>query len=483
MIEVILALVGLALGVVIGLLLGKTRASGALSAAHSESAVALSRADALETRVAELAAASARREDELRAEHERYVSQVRSDQAVLKEQFQSLAGEALKAQSDQFLTAANERFARAQEASEAELAKREQTVKSLVEPMAKALDEVKKQTTEADKARAETQAQLTEQIRRILDTSEQLGKQTENLRSALRRPEVRGRWGELHLRRVVEVAGLVNGVDFAEQSSETAADGSRLRPDMIVTLSGGRKIVVDAKTPLDALLDMDTDPEHAEEHAQRHVRNVRQRVKELGTKAYREQFGSDVDFSVLFLPAESFLQVATEHDPNLLTDAYESGVIIATPTVLVAMLRTVAHTWKAEALAKNAQEVLETGRELYKRLATMGEHLARVGKAIDQAGDAYNKTIGSMERQVLPQARRFAGLQGIEREIETRVIETDIRDITAVELTAPELSAAELCATELSAAQLTAAELTEELFATELPLAELLSPPDSGTAP
>ena len=473
MIEVILALVGLALGVVIGLLLGKTRASGALSAAHSESAVALSRADALETRVAELAAASARREDELRAEHERYVSQVRSDQAVLKEQFQSLAGEALKAQSDQFLTAANERFARAQEASEAELAKREQTVKSLVEPMAKALDEVKKQTTEADKARAETQAQLTEQIRRILDTSEQLGKQTENLRSALRRPEVRGRWGELHLRRVVEVAGLVNGVDFAEQSSETAADGSRLRPDMIVTLSGGRKIVVDAKTPLDALLDMDTDPEHAEEHAQRHVRNVRQRVKELGTKAYREQFGSDVDFSVLFLPAESFLQVATEHDPNLLTDAYESGVIIATPTVLVAMLRTVAHTWKAEALAKNAQEVLETGRELYKRLATMGEHLARVGKAIDQAGDAYNKTIGSMERQVLPQARRFAGLQGIEREIETRVIETDIRDITAVELTAPELSATEL----------SAAELTEELFATELPLAELLSPPDSGTAP
>lgn len=438
MIDVLIAVLSLAVGALVGFLLAKSRATGALSAAQSAAAVAQARADAAQTRVTEVTTASGRREEELRAEHERYVSQVRADQTALKEQFQALAGEALKTQSEQFLTAANERFTRAQQASEAELAKREEAVKQLVEPMKVALDEVKKQTTEADKARAETQAQLTEQIRRILDTSEQLGKQTENLRSALRRPEVRGRWGELHLRRVVEVAGLVNGVDFAEQSSETAADGSRLRPDMVVTLSGGRKIVVDAKTPLDALLDMDTDPEHAEEHAQRHVRNVRQRVKELGSKAYREQFGSDVDFSVLFLPAESFLQVATENDPNLLTDAYESGVIIATPTVLVAMLRTVAHTWKAEALAKNAQEVLDTGRELYKRLATMGEHLARVGKAIDQAGEAYNRTIGSMERQVLPQARRFAGLQGIEREIAAPVIETDIREITAAELTAPE---------------------------------------------
>jgi len=360
---------------------------------------------------------------------------VRADQGALKEQFQALAGEALKAQSEQFMTVANERFARANEANRAELEKREQSVRQLVEPMKVALDEVKKQTTEADKARAETQAQLTEQIRRVLDSSEQLGKQTESLRSALRRPEVRGRWGELHLRRVVEVAGLVNGVDFAEQSSETAADGSRLRPDMIVTLSGGRKIVVDAKTPLDALLDMDADPEHADEHAARHVRNVRARVKELSSKAYRDQFGSDVDFSVLFLPAESFLQVAIENDPNLLTDAYESGVIIATPTVLVAMLRTVAHTWRAEALAKNARDVLDTGRDLYKRLATMGEHLAKVGAAIDRASDAYNATIGSMERQVLPAARRFAALQGIDKDLDLQVIEAETRSITAPELT------------------------------------------------
>jgi DNA recombination protein RmuC len=181
---------------------------------------------------------------------------------------------------------------------------------------------------------------------------------------------------------------------------------------------------------------MDTDPDNAQEHASRHVRNVRQRVKELSSKSYREQFGSDVDFSVLFLPAESFLQVATENDPNLLTDAYESGVIIATPTVLVAMLRTVAHTWRAEALAKNAQDVLANGRELYKRLATMGSHLAKVGAAIDRASNAYNDAVGSMERQVLPQARRFAQLQEIDKEIELPVIQAETRAIVAPELTA-----------------------------------------------
>jgi DNA recombination protein RmuC len=434
MTEAIIAILALAVGLAIGFLVAKNGASGALSRAQADAAVAKERADALETRVAEVTTASGRREEELRAEHERYVAQVRADQETLKTEFKALSAQALEAQSREFLARADERFTRANEANKVELEKREQSVKQLVEPMKVALDEVKRQTTEADKARAESQAQLSEQIRRMLDSTESLGKSTESLRSALRRPEVRGRWGELHLRRVVEVAGLVNGVDFAEQSSDTSAEGNRLRPDMIVTLSGGRKIIVDAKTPLDALLDMDADPEHSHDHAARHVKNVRQRVKELSSKAYREQFGSDVDFSVLFLPAESFLQVATENDPNLLTDAYESGVIIATPTVLVAMLRTVAHTWRAEALAKNAQDVLENGRELYKRLSTMGTHLAKVGAAIDRASNAYNDTIGSMERQVLPQARRFANLQGIDREIELQVIEGESRQITAPEL-------------------------------------------------
>jgi DNA recombination protein RmuC len=436
--DVVLILVGLVVGAALGYLIASLRAArsgGADAQARTELAVAKATVQTLEAKVTEVTAAAQARENSMRQEHERYVAQVRADQDVLKEQFKALAADVLRANNEQFLEQADERFKRSQQANQAELEKREQAVKGLVEPMAKALDEVKRQTAEADKARAESQSLLTEQIRRMLDTSESLGKQTESLRSALRRPEVRGRWGELHLRRVVEVAGLVNGVDFDEQTSDTDAEGSRLRPDMIVTLSGGRKIVVDAKTPLDALLDMDADPEHAGEHAARHVKNVRQRVKELGSKGYREQFGSNVDFSVLFLPAESFLQVATEHDPRLLTDAYESGVIIATPTVLVAMLRTVAHTWKAEALAKNAQDVLDSGQELYKRLSAMGEHLGRVGKAIDQAGDAYNKTVGSLERSVLPQARRFAQLQGIDKEIEVKPIDAEVRSISAPELT------------------------------------------------
>jgi DNA recombination protein RmuC len=429
-------------GIVIGVLLGAVRSAAATRQSDARVAdvrsaleVERSRSTDLERRITEAAAAAQQREAELKQSHERYVEQVRTDQEQLQQQFKALSADALKANQDAFLQMANERFARAQQTSAEELAKREKAVQNLVEPMAKALADVQKQTTEADKARAEGQATLAEQIRRMLDTSEQLGKQTESLRSALRRPEVRGRWGELHLRRVVEVAGLVNGVDFVEQSSETGADGSRLRPDMIVTLSDSRKIVIDAKTPLDALLDMDTDPEHAEDHAARHVRNVRQRVKELNSKAYRDQFGSDVDFSVLFLPAESFLQVATEKDPQLLTDAYESGVVIATPTVLVAMLRTIAHTWKAQALAENAQQVLTTGQELYKRLSAMGEHMDRLGKAINQAGDAYNKTVGSLERSVLPQARRFAALQRIDDEIDIRQVESDVRRMAAPELT------------------------------------------------
>ncbi|WP_084125687.1 DNA recombination protein RmuC [Demequina sp. NBRC 110054] len=423
MTEALLILVGALLGTLVGFL--AARARGASDLGHAR---------------AGLEAANRRLEDQ-RTAHESYVAQVRTDHETLQREFQALSAQSLRESQEALLRVAQERFARDRTAADAELAKREQTFRGLVEPMAKALDDVKRQTSEADKARAESQALLAQQVRHMLDASEQLGKQTESLRSALRRPEVRGRWGELHLRRVVEVAGLVNGVDFTEQESGTTGEGTRLRPDMIVTLAGGRRIVVDAKTPLDALLDIDADPDHAEEHAVRHVRNVRQRVKELSSKAYREQFGSDIDFSVLFLPAESFLQVATEQDPQLLTDAYESGVVIATPTVLVAMLRTVAHTWKAEALARNAQEVLDTGQELYKRLGTMGEHLARVGKAIDQAGDAYNKTVGSMERQVLPSARRFASLQQIEKGLETREVETSIRSINAPELLDPVVAA------------------------------------------
>jgi len=411
-------------------------ADARVAQARSALDVERSRSVDLERRIVEAAEAASQREAALNDAHEKYVLQIRGDQETLRREFQALSAETLKASQEQLLAVAQERLTRERQVADAELAKREQSVKTMVEPIAKALADVQRQTTEADKARAETQATLAEQIRRMLDSSEQLGKQTESLRSALRRPEVRGRWGELHLRRVVEVAGLVNGVDFDEQTSGIDDEGARLRPDMIVTLSGGRRIVVDAKTPLDALLDMEADPGSTEVHAARHVENVRKRVTELGSKTYREQFNSKVDFSVLFLPAESFLQVATEKDPNLLAWAYDRGVIIATPTVLVAMLRTVAHAWREDALAKDAQKVLDTGRELYDRLSKMGEHLTKVGRAIDTAGRTYNDLVGSMERRVFPKAREFAALQQLTADEPTPLVGNTPRLPQARELTA-----------------------------------------------
>ncbi|MGF3056665.1 DNA recombination protein RmuC [Microbacterium sp. YY-01] len=453
--------VGVALGAVVGVLFARTRSarlhsdaaqqitrletqidSMTRSAQEREQYLESTHRDSLartqkeyENRLADQEKAFTEREDLIRTNHEETQQRIKADHAALREQFEALASEALDKNSKRFLDVANERLKRSHKESAAELEKREQLFRSLVEPMKETLNKVENQTVEAEKLRVQTQEALTQQIHQMMQKSDELGKTTESLRSALRRPEIRGRWGELHLRRVVEVAGLVNGVDFVEQSSDTTDEGHRLRPDMIVTLSGGRKIIVDAKAPLDAILDIDTDPENAEQHARRHVKNVRERVKELNSKPYRQQFGSTIDFSVLFLPAESFLQVATEQDPQLLTDAYESGVIIATPTVLVAMLRTVAQTWKAEALAQNAQDVLDTGKELYKRLSTMGGHIAALGKAIDRATDAYNRTVGSLERQVLPQARRFADLQQIDNELDIAVAEKTARDITAPELT------------------------------------------------
>ncbi|MFZ1361923.1 MAG: DNA recombination protein RmuC [Candidatus Nanopelagicales bacterium] len=450
--EIVAILIGLVVGVGLGAIAGVLFSRSKSAAAETQSAQTIARLEtsldtqqqAFAERLESQEQSFTEREALIRQNNEEAQDRIRKDQAALREQFEALATDALDRNNKRFLNVANEQLKNQQNESKAELEKRETAFRNLVEPMKETLSKVEKQATEAEKQRALTQESLTQQIRQMMEKSDELGKSTESLRSALRRPEVRGRWGELHLRRVVEVSGLVNGVDFVEQSSNTDEEGKRLQPDMIVTLSGGRKIVVDAKAPLDAILDIDTDPANAEHHAQRHVSNVRNRVKELKSKKYREQFDSSIDFSVLFLPAESFLQVATEQDPHLLTDAYDDGIIIATPTVLVAMLRTVAHTWKAESLAQNAQEVLDTGKQLYDSLSTMGSHLESLGKRIDSASDAYNKTLGSLERNVLPKARKLSTLQELEDPIELSRTEKNVREINAPELVVSEPELAEL---------------------------------------
>ena len=435
---------GLLVGAVIGALLATIRAAAASRDAQVKLAQASAMADAerarnaeLAVRIDEAAAAAMRRESEIRAEHERYIASIKADQELLQQQFKALSSEALKMSQESLLQMANERFARAQQASVEELAKREQAVKTMVEPLAKTLAEVQRQTAEADKARAQGQAQLSEQVKNMVEASTKLDKRTSDFINTLRRSDVRGNWGEVQLRRVVELAGMLPHVDFTEQDVVRDDEGKNLRPDMTVRLAGGRSIVVDSKVALSALIEaFETDDASVrEERLLAHARHVRKHVDDLAGKKYWEQFESAPEFVVMFVPSEAFYQAAIEQDSSLQEYAFTKRVVIATPTTLVAMLRTVAHAWKEDALAKNAQEVLATGKQLYERLRTMGEHLARVGKAIDAAGKAYNQTVASMESRVLVTARRFGEMQHIEGELAMlEPTATETRLIAAPEL-------------------------------------------------
>lgn len=449
--EVLVAVVSLVIGIVVGLLVGALRASGNARVADARVSAALNAAEVerfrvveLERRLSENRDLATQREADITAAHERYVTQVRGDQELLKQQFQALSAENLKQSQESFLHIANERLTRERQAADADLAKREESVKKLVEPMAKALDDVRRQTTEADKSRAEGQATLGQQVRQMLEASARLDKKTTDFINTLRRSDVRGNWGEVQLRRVVELAGMVRYVDFEEQESVKDSEGRNLRPDMTVKLAGGRTIVVDSKVALSALLEaFETDDETVRsERLLAHARHVKKHVDDLAGKRYWEQFASAPEFVVMFVPSEAFYQSALEQDPALQEYAFEKRVVIATPTTLVAMLRTVAHAWKEDTLAKNAQHVLETGKELYERLVTMGGHLARVGKALDNAGKAYNATVASMETRVLVSARKFGDMQEISGELPSlEPVELDVRQVAAPDLPVLEASA------------------------------------------
>jgi DNA recombination protein RmuC len=257
------------------------------------------------------------------------------------------------------------------------------------------------------------QSQLKQQVDDVRLSTESLRRETASLSTALRRPQVRGRWGELHLRRVVELAGLVDRCDFTEQESRATADGV-LRPDLVVHLAGGKQVVVDSKVPLDAFLDAcDADPgddDTRQQHLLRHARQLRSHVDTLASKAYWRALPATPEFVVLFVPGESFLSAALEVQPSLIEHAADRQVVLATPTTLIALLRTVAYAWTQQTLADKAQEIHELGRDLHDRLATMGGHLDRLGRSLTGAVSAYNRAIGSLENRVLVSARRFGEL-------------------------------------------------------------------------
>ncbi|MCW2774206.1 MAG: hypothetical protein JWN91_2532 [Nocardioides sp.] len=299
------------------------------------------------------------------------------------------------------------------------------------------LDRLSDQMRDLDHQRASWQGQLNQQVLDMRATAEGLRRETQSLSTALRKPQVRGRWGELHLRRAVELAGLVDRCDFSEQVR--LDDGAR-RPDLVVHLVGGRQVVVDAKVPLDAYLDATStdDPEDADrraDHLRRHVVQLRTHIDALASKQYWRSLDESPEFVVLFVPAESFLAAALETDGSLIEYAATRQVVLATPTTLIALLRTVAHGWSHEALADQAREIHRLGRELHGRLAGMNAHLDTLGRSLNAAVGHYNQTVGSLESRVLVTARRFNDLSVTDDELPSpRQVESTSRSISPVDL-------------------------------------------------
>ena len=337
----------------------------------------------------------------------------------MADRFRVLSGEALEQASEHFLALAQQRLAAERQTQVGELATREQAVRAMVEPLARTLEQVRAEVGVAEQARAVGQAALSEQVRAMRTASEALRGETAQLVTALRAPQVRGRWGEVQLRRVVEVAGMLPHVDFVEQEQVSTDDGA-LRPDLVVRLAGGKQVVVDAKVAFLGFLEAAQAPDEATRAARLddHARHVRRHVDQLAAKRYWDQFAPAPEFVVMFVPADAFWQAALDTDPALAEYAFDRHVVVATPSTLLALLRTVAYAWKQDALAANAQAVLSLGKELHGRLATMGGHLSRLGHALENAATAYNQTVGSLETRVLVSARRFAALGVVEGELD-----------------------------------------------------------------
>ncbi len=338
-------------------------------------------------------------------------------EAHLGGRFAELAGSALRDNSDMFLKLARESFAREQAGAQTALRERETALGQMVEPIRKALEKTEQQLLSFERDRRDAFTSLRTQLEQLTLGQNALQRETRNLVGALRRPEVRGRWGELTLRRVVEVAGMSEHCDFTEQTTIATNNGS-LRPDLIVRMPEGRDLVVDAKTPLDAYLDAieATSDEARAAALVRHAQQVEARVRELASKAYWSQFKKSPEFAVLFLPGDQFLSAALTERPDLLENAMRQGIILATPSTLIALFKAVAYGWRQAVVAEHAAKILDLGQDLHRRLGSFVGHLERTGEKLGAAVDAYNSAVASLERQVLPQARRFTELGAVSGE-------------------------------------------------------------------
>jgi DNA recombination protein RmuC len=394
---ILLALVMLTAGLALGWLLANRRADETAAASATE-----------------LARVGSQLESERAIAREREQQAARSEERI-REAFGALAGEALNRNNEQFVAMAEARLAHAKTAADGDLAQRQQAIEGLVSPLRESLERVQQQLNSVERERAGSYSQLLEQVATMRQTSEQLRTETAQLVTALRAPQVRGRWGELQLERTVEAAGMTEHIDYVTQASATGPDGI-VRPDLVVKLVGGKSVVVDSKVAFSGYLEAMEAKDEATRKARlkAHARHLREHIDALGAKAYWEHFSPAPEFVVCFVPADAFLDAALREEPALLEHAFARNVIVATPSTLVTLLRTVAYTWRQDALAANAAEVHQLGRELYQRLSTMGGHIDKLGRALGSAVGSYNQTVSSLESRVLVTARRMSDLKVVD---------------------------------------------------------------------